>query len=180
MTKDELSESEIKLLEDMANNVRLMPCENRDAIKHALKIVKADKKADDEPKPKFNVGDKVVVTSDNDFFVPYVGKIVSLDEDSAYITIGRGRINVPIDRLTPYTEPTDKEGEEKEPKREIAPSNDIHNVGYYEAMRMELAAKIAVAYAEKGRYEPYEIGAEAVEVANGVVERLKNGKVWQR
>ncbi len=91
----------------------------------------------DEPKPKFKFGDKVVVTSSNDYFVPYVGKIVRLEEDSAYITVGYGRIKVPIDRLSPYTEPT----------------------------------------AEKERYEPSEIGANAVAVANGVVERLKNGEV---
>ncbi len=47
----------------------------------------------------------------------------------------------------------------------------------WQSYRMELAAKIAVAYSEKGRYEPEEIGAKAVEVTNGVVERLKNGEV---
>lgn len=43
---------------------------------------------------------------------------------------------------------------------------------YWEAYRAELAAKIAVAYAEKGRYEPREIGKIAADVANDVVWNL--------
>lgn len=39
--------------------------------------------------------------------------------------------------------------------------------------RAELASKIAVAYAEKGRYAPDEIGGFAVRVANDVVNNLK-------
>ena len=39
--------------------------------------------------------------------------------------------------------------------------------------RAELASKIAVAYAEKGRYKPSEIGEFAVMVANDVVDNLK-------
>lgn len=46
----------------------------------------------------------------------------------------------------------------------------------WQSYRMELAAKIAVAYAEKGRYEPEDIGARAVKVANEVVRRLKNSE----
>lgn len=44
---------------------------------------------------------------------------------------------------------------------------------YWEAYRAELAAKIAVAYAEKGRYKPSEIGEFAAMVANDVVDNLK-------
>ncbi len=166
MTKDELSKSEIQLLE--ANMIDCKPM-MRNVIKHILELVRADKKANDEPKPNFNVGDKVVVTSDSDYFVPYVGKIVRLEEDSAYITVGCGRIKVPIDRLKPYAEPTAEEEEVIYVETVSPPA--------WQSYRMELAAKIAVAYAEKGRYEPYEIGAKAVEVANGVVERLKNCKI---
>ncbi len=175
MTKDKF-ESEIKLLEDMANTVRYMPRESRDAIKHALKTGKADRKADDDPKPNFNVGGKAVVTSASDYFVPYVGKIVRLEEDSAYITVGCGRIKVPIDRLKPYTEPTAEEEDENKPKRDIDRFIEAHEKAILGKYHMELAAKIAVAYAEKGRYEPEEIGAKAVEVADGVVDALKNDK----
>ncbi len=185
MTKDELSTEDIKILEILENAAKVfVPSDLRNVLKHVSEIVRADKKADDEP--KFKVGDKVVVTSDNDFFVPYVGKIVCLDEDSACITIGRGCIKVPIDRLTPYTEPTAGKGEEKLQSRldNADSASSILNIlreetvptPAWQSYRMELAAKIAVAYAEKGRYEPEEIGAKAVEVANGVVERLKNGK----
>ena len=44
---------------------------------------------------------------------------------------------------------------------------------YWDAYRAELASKIAVAYAEKGRYKPSEIGEFAVMVANDVVDNLK-------
>lgn len=45
---------------------------------------------------------------------------------------------------------------------------------YWDAYRAELASKIAVAYAEKGRYKPSEIGEFAVMVANDVVDNLKS------
>lgn len=44
---------------------------------------------------------------------------------------------------------------------------------FWDAYRAELASKIAVAYAEKGRYKPSEIGEFAVMVANDVVDNLK-------
>lgn len=78
----------------------------------------------------------------------------------------------------PDTEPTATEGEEKEPKHgtiTIPIKADIDDA-CYETLRIDLAAKIAVAYAEKGRYEPEDIGARAVKVANEVVERLKKSK----
>lgn len=43
----------------------------------------------------------------------------------------------------------------------------------WQQYRAELASKIAVAYAEKGRYAPDEIGGFAVMVANDVVDNLK-------
>lgn len=43
----------------------------------------------------------------------------------------------------------------------------------WQQYRTELASKIAVAYAEKGRYKPSEIGEFAVMVANDVVDNLK-------
>lgn len=43
----------------------------------------------------------------------------------------------------------------------------------WQQYRAELASKIAVAYAEKGRYKPSEIGEFAVMVANDVVTNLK-------
>lgn len=44
---------------------------------------------------------------------------------------------------------------------------------YWDAYKAELASKIAVAYAEKGRFAPDEIGGFAVRVANDVVDNLK-------
>lgn len=44
---------------------------------------------------------------------------------------------------------------------------------YWDVYRAELAAKIAVAYAEKGRYGPNEIGEYAVAIAEEMVEKLQ-------
>lgn len=44
---------------------------------------------------------------------------------------------------------------------------------YWDAYKAELASKIAVAYAEKGRFAPDEIGEFAVRVADDVVDNLK-------
>lgn len=112
--------------------------------------------------------------------------------------------NVRMDMLAPYTEPTAEEGEEKLQsslayedtassfltalREETVLTPDEKWLKWFngeatreneekrvvEEYRKELAAKIAVAYAEKGRYEPYEIGAKAVEVTNGVINGLKN------
>lgn len=46
------------------------------------------------------------------------------------------------------------------------------------AYRMELAKAIAVAYAEKGRFEPKDIAANAMLVVDGIVERLKGSDKW--
>lgn len=48
---------------------------------------------------------------------------------------------------------------------------------YWSAYTAVLAKEIAVAYAEKGRYEPSEIGEKAVIAAKSVVDRLKTNKL---
>lgn len=61
-------------------------------------------------------------------------------------------------------------------EKELSPTeHEVVTEPYFDWQRYEadLAAKIAVAYAEKGRYEPSEIGAYAVKVAKSVVENLK-------
>ncbi len=161
-----------------------------------------------EPKPKFNVGDKVRFGE--------VGKpmqsgvIMGIHHIGTYCVYSQdGKIQyVPEEALNRDPEPTAEEEAAKIPLYSIG--TKVHTIygdgvvdktiygniavrldngGFcgldgitavkeetdddWQSYRMELAAKIAVAYAEKGRYEPEEIGAEAVEVANGVVERLK-------
>ncbi len=165
-------------------------------------VVIANRATDDEPKPKFQVGDKVEIDnllSAYDGIVGTIARILIGETVNYCVKIQNDIITVNEDSLSPYTEPTAEEEEEKEQGCYLDFSKGIKAVldgdfkpidttpiktnpiriinDDWQSYRMELAAKIAVAYSEKGRYEPSEIGAKAVEVANGVVERLKNGEV---
>ncbi len=179
---------------------------------------------DAEPKPKFQVGDKVEI---DNLLSAYDGKVgtiarILIGETVNYcVKIQNDIITVNEDSLSPYTDPTAEERDRGLSKyatgqtvllQPVGSFHKIKSICYrdnkfiytmesglefeenvlsplpesvskieltpdWQSYRMELAAKLAVAYAEKGRYVPEEIGAKAVEVANGVVEQLKNGKV---
>ncbi len=130
-----------------------------------------------EPKPKFQVGDKVVaIASDENIREGMTGAVTGVGINFVQVRfadIPSELYYVRMDMLSPYTEPTSREGNENEPTRDIDRFIEAYEKTISRKYRMALAVKIAVAYAEKGRYEPSEIGAKAVEVANGVVERLK-------
>ncbi len=148
----ELTQGEINVLE--ANMIYCEPM-MRNAVKHILEIVRADKKADDEP--EFNVGNKVRFGEVGKPMQSGNGGYLDFSKDIKAILDGDFK---PIDTTPIKADP-------------IRITTDD-----WQSYRMELAAKIAVAYAyKKEHYEPEDIPAIAVKVANGVVERLKNGKV---
>lgn len=162
----------------------------RELINHLIELVKANKESEDMPKPtpKFKVGDKVII---DNIFSAYDGKVGTITHVRIRETVDYGvKIQNDIiafneDSLAPYTEPTYEEKEEKEPKlfdvgtvseetanrlaKQLdslrAIQSDTSSLAW-QPYRMELAAKIAVVLAQKGHYEPSEIGAKAVEVAN--------------
>jgi len=224
MTKDELQNKIwASLSDDLKAQLRIDYKKALDAFKFDPKNVRIETHinflkcyfgesnlitTDNEPTPKFKVGDKVVVSKNMSW-----GNECS-ESDKYQLThfpseitdIGGGYANIksycdiygfiPLAHLIPYTEPTAMEDEEKEHNisetvkdsvdwmRKLDKVVEEYKTAFSEIVsddwqdyRMELAAKIAVAYAEKGSYEPSEIGVRAVEVANWVVERLKKSKV---
>lgn len=154
MTKDKLSESEIKLLENMANNVRLMPSDVRNAIKHALKIVRSETKTEDDPKPtKYPIGTKVhTIYGDG-----VVDK--TIEGDVAVRLYGGGLCGIGS-----------------------ISGVQCENDDDWQSYRIELAKAVAPAmigsnYQSTMAFDVESFNDDVVRIVDGIVERLKNGEV---
>lgn len=130
-------------------------------------------------KDEIRVGDRVRVSISSK---EYVGMVICIKPKGLYdLDLGDDLVayNVPIELIGTYDLfgqeftgsgktncfRTDNSGAESR-------TTLVEKDPYWEVYRAELAAKIAVAYAEKGRYEPREIGKIAADVANDVVWNL--------
>lgn len=127
----------------------------------------------EQPTDEIKVGDRVVAHIGQDMdWVGTVQKIIP-DTDGLY---GENLLRIRVDggcllehRVSRCTK---LENKPHDNTIAIPVKVDLDDT-YWDAYKAELASKIAVAYAEKGRFAPDEIGEFAVRVANDVVDNLK-------
>lgn len=160
-----------------------------------LELMSDPKPSKEQPTDEIKVGDRVVAhVGPNMDWIGTVKKIIP-DTDGLY---GENLLRIRVDegcllehrvsrctKIEPKKEnDIDIHEEADDWLKKMMEAVDEYQKGIDEIMsdvigfdwqqyRAELASKIAVAYAEKGRYKPSEIGEFAVMVANDVVDNLK-------
>ena len=140
---------------------------------NACDFIVCGNRAPEKPTDEIKVGDRVVAhVGENMDWIGAVLKIIP-DTDGLF---GENLLQIRVDggcllehRVSRCIKIEDKPNDHTITIPVMVDLDDT----YWQHYRAELASKIAVAYAEKGRYEPTEIGAYAVKVANDVVDNLK-------
>lgn len=148
--------------------------------KYLIKVGKAK-----EAEPKIKEGDKVryivegicgiVSKCDNTCYVIELknGMCCYTHRDNIELVQTREQMEADAKNMAKHCEIPDVPDHKTEIQPIIIPVEVDIQDSYWKAYTADLAGEIAIAYAEKGRFEPKDIGVNAVIAAKAVVEELK-------